>query len=116
MHKALFIILETNAQHKRDQGVIKRRRGNVRQNTVRVVEIGRRQNAQTPGEMNVAQELKKSVMSTIDQYRYLMRRMNVILEKNVDAKSIGKNPSREGRFGLIIQIPANSTTFLTVNL
>jgi hypothetical protein len=71
----------------------------VRQNIARNVKIGQLRNAQTPGGMSAAQEPKKSVMSITDQYKYLMKRMNVPPKKNEDAKSIGKNPSKEKSLG-----------------
>jgi hypothetical protein len=71
----------------------------VRQNIARNVEIGRLRNAKTPGGMSAAQKPKKSVMTIPNQYRYLMKRMNVPPKKNVDAKSIGKNPYKERKFG-----------------
>jgi len=94
-----FIILGTNAQQSSEISALLGQIGYVRQNIDRNVEIGPIQNAQTPGGMSAAQEPKKSVMSTIDQYRYLMKRMNVLPKKNEDAKNIGNNPSKERKFG-----------------
>ena len=94
-----FIILGTNAQQSSDLSALLGQIGYVRQNIGRNVEIGQKRNAPIPGGMSAAQKPNKSVMSIIDQYRYLMKRMNVLLKKNEDAKSIGKNPSKERRFG-----------------
>merc|ERR1712077_111556 len=64
-------------------------------------------NVKIPGEMNAALNTEKNATTIPDPSKYRMRKMNVLVERSGVARSIGKSLSRERRFGLITQQPAN---------
>merc|ERR1711994_991727 len=57
---------------------------------------------------------KKSVKTITDQSKFPMSKMNALLRKKRDVRSIGKNRPQERRFGLKIQLLVNGTTPLNV--
>merc|ERR1711994_1022524 len=57
---------------------------------------------------------KKSVKTITDQSKFPMSKMNALLRKKRDVRSIGKNQPQERRFGLKIQLLVNGTTPLNV--
>ena len=71
----------------------------VRQNIGSNVEIGPRRNAQILGEMSAANSPKKNVSRANDQYKSLMKKTSVHPRKNVGVRNIGKNASKEKKFG-----------------
>ena len=79
------------------------------------VETGQNKNVKIPGEMNAALNTEKNATTIPDQSKYLMRKMNVLVERSGVARSIGKSPSRERRFGLITQQRANTLMPLTAD-
>merc|ERR1711994_584949 len=57
---------------------------------------------------------KKSVKTITDQSKFPMSKMNALLRKKRDVRSIGKNRPQERRFGLKIQQLVNGTMLLNV--
>merc|ERR1712061_259977 len=72
------------------------------------VETGQNKNVKIPGEMNAALNTEKNATTIPDPSKYRMRKMNVLVERRGDVRSIGKSLSRERRFGLITQHRANT--------
>merc|ERR1712061_910577 len=84
----------TNAQLDKGLNALNIRTPFATQSIETNVETGRNKNVKIPGEMNAALNTEKNATTIQDPSKYRMRKMNVLVERRGDVRSIGKSLSK----------------------